>query len=83
MISVAVGALSKPERIMVAVQQLGRRHVAYGVQPRHYAVVEVALLWALEKTLGEAFTPEVRQAWTDVYALLATTMQSVNVQSTV
>jgi hemoglobin-like flavoprotein len=75
MISVAVGALSRPQKITLAVQQLGRRHAAYGVEPRHYELVGTALLWMLEHVLGEAFTPEVRAAWSDVYALLATTMQ--------
>jgi hemoglobin-like flavoprotein len=75
MISVAVGALSRPERIMLAVQQLGRRHAAYGVEQRHYELVGLALLWTLAQVLGEAFTPEVRDAWSQVYRLLATTMQ--------
>ncbi len=75
MMSVAVGALSRPERITVAVRELGRRHVAYGVKPRHYEVVATALLWMLEKSLGEAFTPEVRDAWSSTYAFLADTMQ--------
>lgn len=75
MISVAVGALQKPERILVAVRQLGQRHAGYGVEPRHYHLVAVALLWALEKCLGEAFTPEVEKAWTVVYDFLAGTMQ--------
>jgi hemoglobin-like flavoprotein len=75
MMSVAVGALARPERITVAVRELGRRHVAYGVKPRHYEVVATALLWMLEKSLGEAFTPEVRAAWSSTYAFLAGTMQ--------
>ena len=75
MISVSVGSLSRPERILRAVQQLGRRHATYGVQPRHYELVRVALLWMLEQVLGEAFTPAVREAWTGVYDLLAATMQ--------
>ena len=75
MMSVAVGALSRPERITLAMRELGRRHVAYGVKPRHYEVVATALLWMLEKSLGEAFTPEVRAAWSSTYAFLAGTMQ--------
>ncbi len=75
MISVAVGALARPERITLAVRELGRRHAAYGVKPRHYEIVATALLWALEKCLGEAFTPEVRAAWSSTYAFLAGTMQ--------
>jgi hemoglobin-like flavoprotein len=75
MISIAVGSLSHPERVLLAVRQLGRRHAAYGVQARHYDTVAVALLWMLEQCLGEAFTPEARQAWSDVYGLLSKTMQ--------
>jgi len=75
MISVAVHWLGRPEKIVLAVQQLGRRHAAYGVQPRHYAIVGTALLWMLEKCLGDAFTPEARSAWAAAYDMLAKTMQ--------
>ncbi len=75
MISVAVGGLSRPEKIMLAVRQLGRRHAAYGVQPRHYELVATSLLWMLETCLAEAFTPEVRAAWVAAYDLLAGAMQ--------
>ncbi|HZQ73225.1 MAG TPA: globin family protein [Burkholderiales bacterium] len=75
MVSVAVGGLARPERIERAVRQLGRRHAAYGVEQAHYEVVGAALLWALEKTLGEAFTPEARQAWARAYELLSGMMR--------
>ena len=75
MISVAVSGLARPDKILPAVRQLGRRHVAYGVQERHYALFGSALLWALEKCLLEEFTPEARAAWTAAYALLAGAMQ--------
>ena len=51
------------------------RHVAYGVEDAHYATVGKALLWTLEQGLGDAFTLEVREAWTIAYGLLAGTMQ--------
>jgi hemoglobin-like flavoprotein len=75
MISVAVGALSRPERILLAVRQLGERHAAYGVKQEHFEAFEAALLWTLEQTLGEAFTAEAKDAWRAVYATLARTMQ--------
>lgn len=75
MISVVVGSLARPERINLAMWELGRRHAAYGVKARHYELVRTALLWALEKTLGEAFTLEAAAAWRAVYDLLARTMQ--------
>jgi hemoglobin-like flavoprotein len=81
MISVAVYALARPEKILVAVRQLGRRHAAYGVQRRHYEVVAAALLWTLEKCLGEAFTPEVNAAWGAVYGFLAEAMQEAACES--
>jgi hemoglobin-like flavoprotein len=75
MISVVVGSLSRPERILLAVRQLGQRHAVYGVKPRHYELARIALLWMLEQVLEEAFTPTVRAAWAGVYDLFATTMQ--------
>ena len=74
MISVAVGMLHKPERIALAVRQLGERHAGYGVEQRHYEMVGTSLVWALEKCLGEAFTPDVDAAWRAAYAFLAETM---------
>ncbi len=74
MISVAVKGLDHIEDLVPAVQDLGRRHVGYGVNQDHYATVGVALLGTLEKTLGEDFTSEVKEAWSSVYKVLATTM---------
>ena len=60
---------------MPAVQALGRRHAAYGVEPRHFNTVGEALLWTLGQGLGPAFTPNVRAAWAAVYEVIATQMQ--------
>lgn len=75
MINTAVNGLNNLEAIVPAVQQLGKRHVGYGVTDEHYDTVAAALLWTLEKGLGDAFTPDVKKAWTDTYVLLATTMK--------
>ena len=70
-----VRALARLDRIVPAVQDLGRRHAGYGVRDEHYATVGTALLWALEQGLGDAFTSEVKSAWTSAYGILAKTMQ--------
>ena len=75
MIDVAVKGLSRLETIVPAVQALGARHVDYGVQESQYDTVGAALLWTLEQGLGDAFTPEVKEAWTATYTLLAATMK--------
>lgn len=74
MLGTAVSGLSNLDTLVPAVRALGRRHGGYGVRARHYAQVGSALLWTLEKGLGEAFTPEVRDAWATAYIVLSTTM---------
>ncbi len=73
-LTVVVKSLDKLEQIVPAVQALGRRHAGYGVREEHYATVGAALLWTLEQGLGDAFTPEVRDAWADAYGILASVM---------
>lgn len=75
MINTAVNGLDRLEAIVPAVQQLGRRHVAYGVTEEHYDTVGAALLWTLEAGLGDAFNAEVKEAWAATYGVLATTMK--------
>lgn len=76
MINVAVNGLGDLGPLVPAVKDLGRRHKGYGVKPEHYGTVAAALLWTLEKGLGDAFTPEVKEAWTETYTTVANTMQS-------
>lgn len=76
MLTAAVKGLPRLDRLVPVVEDLGRRHAGYGVADEHYDTVGAALLWTLEKGLGTAFTPEVKEAWVTVYALLATTMKN-------
>jgi len=75
MLTAAVKGLDCIEQLVPVVQDLGRRHVTYGVTDAHYGTVGEALLWTLERGLGNAFTPEVKDAWATVYNLLSTTMK--------
>ena len=73
-IAFVVGALPRPEGMLKTVRDLARRHVGYGVREHHYATVGAALLWTLERGLGEAFTAETREAWAAAYGLLSSAM---------
>jgi hemoglobin-like flavoprotein len=75
MIATAVNGLDRLEELVPAIQDMGRRHVVYGVRPSHYDTVGAALLWTLEQGLGPDFTPEVKDAWAAVYGILARTMK--------
>ena len=58
-----------------ALEDLGRRHVRYGVEDKHYDSVGAALMWTLERGFGAAFTHEVRQAWLLAYQFVSGTMR--------
>lgn len=75
LISTAVNGLTRLDSIVPAVQDLGRRHVTYGVKDAHYDTVGAALIWTLEQGLGDAFTTEVKTAWATAYGVLAKTMK--------
>ena len=75
MLRQAIDLLDQPARLDPLLRQLGHQHAGYGVKATHYDVVGQALLGMLSDVLGDAFTPEVRTAWTTLYTVMATTMQ--------
>jgi hemoglobin-like flavoprotein len=70
-LAVVVTGLSHLESVLPAASALAKRHVSYGARPEHYPVVGGALLWTLEKGLGEAWTADVADAWTAAYGTLS------------
>jgi len=74
-INTAVDSLDNLGPILGAVEDMGRRHVAYGVTEAHYDTVGSALIWTLGKGLGEQFTPAVKDAWVETYTTLASAMK--------
>jgi hemoglobin-like flavoprotein len=61
--------------LVPALEDLGKRHVRYGVSDRQYDSVGQALLVTLEQGLGDTFTDETREAWATAYGLIADTMR--------
>jgi hemoglobin-like flavoprotein len=76
MIGAAVGLLDQPQKLVPVLRSLGMRHERYGVQARHYDTVGAALLTTLGQGLGDGFTPQVREAWVTMYAMVASEMQA-------
>lgn len=70
-LAIVVNGLGNLETILPAASALAKRHVDYGAQATHYPVVGEALLWTLEKGLGDAWTPPVAAAWTTAYTTLS------------
>jgi len=70
-LAVVVSGLSNLETVLPAASALAKRHVNYGVKAADYAPVGVALLWTLEKGLGEHWTPDLAAAWGSAYSVLS------------
>ena len=70
-LAVVVNGLTNLEAVLPAASALAKRHVSYGAKPEHYPVVGGALLYTLEKGLGDAWTPERRGRWTAAYGTLS------------
>jgi hemoglobin-like flavoprotein len=74
-LALAVGMLRDMPTLVITLEGLARRHVGYGVKDEHYDKVGEALLWTLEKGLGDAFTAQVRDAWAALYVAVAKIMR--------
>lgn len=74
-LAVVVTALDDVDSLLPALSALGKRHVKYGVESRHFDAVGDALIWALRDSLGNAFTADVQHAWADAYAVVASVMR--------
>ncbi|MFA6902053.1 MAG: globin family protein [Gallionellaceae bacterium] len=75
MINTVVNSLDNLGPILETIQEMGRRHVGYGVTAAHYDNVGNALIWTLAQGLGAQFTPATKEAWIEAYTTLASTMK--------
>ncbi len=74
-LSLVVEKADQLDSVVPVLQELGRNHVKYGVEARHYDSVGSALLWTLEQGLGDRFTDRTRAAWAVAYALVSGPMR--------
>ena len=65
----------QPASLTAVLEEMGRAHVHYGVEDRHYDSVGAALLWTLEQGLGDAFSDAARSAWTKLYTIVSGPMR--------
>jgi hemoglobin-like flavoprotein len=70
-LAVVVNGLGHLEAVLPAASALAKRHVEYGVTAADYAPVGAALLWTLERGLGDKWTAELAAAWAAAYGLLS------------
>jgi nitric oxide dioxygenase len=69
-----VGNLDRLDMLGPAVTSISLRHVRTQVRPEHYPIVGLHLLKAIRTVLGDAATPEIIDAWSAAYTVLANMM---------
>lgn len=74
-LALAVESLDRMDQLTPLLEDMGRRHVGYGVTAEHYDTVGAALLWTLEQALGKTFNEELRDAWNAAYRTVNEAMQ--------
>ncbi|MEU3618515.1 globin domain-containing protein [Streptomyces sp. NPDC006872] len=57
--------------------RIAHKHASLGIAPEQYAIVHKHLFGAIAAVLGEAVTPEVAAAWTEVYWLMANALIAI------
>ena len=68
----AVHLLENPGTLPEAVlSRIAHKHTALGIVEEQYPIVYENLFWAIGEVLGDAVTPAVADAWTEVYWLMA------------
>ncbi|WP_299784578.1 globin domain-containing protein [uncultured Roseobacter sp.] len=76
-IGLVVSQLQNSQELEPVVKDLALRHLAYGVEEKHYAQVREALLKMLSVVLDSAYSEEARTAWGKAYDGLANVMVRV------
>merc|ERR550539_204274 len=74
-VNTAVGMLQPDlDGAVVALKNLGKKHKRYGILEAHYQVIGEALIGTLSDALGDAFKPEVKDAWVELYGVISSAM---------
>jgi hemoglobin-like flavoprotein len=75
MLNTVVQKLDRLNELLPQVRELAQRHVEYGVKDSDYDTVGSALMWTLGSGLGDAFTPDLSEAWATAYMALSDEMR--------
>ena len=76
MISLPATAQASGEAMLPGAFWSGKLHAAYGVRMEDFDSMKQALIWALEQTLQDDLTPEVQDAWSIAYDIVARAMKN-------
>jgi hemoglobin-like flavoprotein len=67
-------SLRNLDAVVPTLRQLGARHIEYGAEEAHYAVVGSTLIGAMAEIGGADWRDAYTEAWTEAFTVVATTM---------
>lgn len=70
------------ELLTEIMQELGVKHIRYGVKPEMFPMMGNALVHVLEETLGDNFTENIRDSWLETYQALSGDMIEAQLKHT-
>ena len=73
-LKLSVDNLRTPERLLPYLEELGKRHAHYGVQPRHLTIMGRSLLDAIGE-LDDEWSDSTARAWSKAYGHIAQALQ--------
>ncbi len=73
-LALIVQHIQHPEALGDMLQELGQRHVTYGIQPEHYPLVGAVLLETFADFLGKHWTQAHHDAWVKGYETVSSLM---------
>jgi hemoglobin-like flavoprotein len=63
------------QAVIPGIGALHQRHVGYGVQNQHYGQMREAMMWALTQALQNDFPPDVLEAWSAMFDMMAKSLR--------
>jgi nitric oxide dioxygenase len=73
-LALVVRNLADVEMLAQSLRDFGVQHMHWGVQPKHYFIVQGALVGALKELSGDDWSAELDQDWRDAIGTIASFM---------
>jgi hemoglobin-like flavoprotein len=76
-LKLAFASLSDMKMLVTTLEALEKRGVARKLSDQHCRAIGKSLLWAIERRIGEAFTPNLCEAWIAFLAVVVSILRPV------
>ncbi|KAK6182322.1 hypothetical protein SNE40_010033 [Patella caerulea] len=67
--------INEPKKLEEMLHELGARHVMYNAKVDYIDLIGPQFIWAIQPTLGDKWTAELEEAWSDLFKLISHIMK--------